>query len=506
MRQTIAQVVLAGCLIVLFNACLQDIDDVQLTDWSPEIAIPITNTTYSIQDFLENNNSGGSITTDEDNLLKLIHAGRVSSLNGADKIQIPDVSIPLPNSSLDLSSSMIPFGYDLTKVDFKGGELRFAFDNIHNEDLMVSLQINELMDNGMSITYNIPVSWDGSASQTIMFSTDLMDKTLDLSGGNLSISYDARLSSTNQSVLLDKASIGLKDISYRYIQGYIGNISFDLPLDSIAIDLFENSVGSSIYFEDPIIRTSISNSFGVPVRIQANALNAMTHESGIMAITSDLDDGVDFNYPTLSEVGDYASTMIEFNASNTNIATIISDNPYLLLYDFSATANPENDPNIEGFLMDDSRFSVDFELELPLWLRSDIFTLENVVEFDGSILDEIEAAHFKLNTNNGLPIDADLQFFFEDENGVVLGTLFDTPTPILSSGELDADGRVISNGSNELDIPLSNSLLQQIMPAKQIRIAASIVTADMGTTSVKFYSDYAFNFQMGLKATLKNPN
>ena len=218
------------------------------------------------------------------------------------------------------------------------------------------------------------------------------------------------------------------------VQGYFDQYEFDLPSNSILINLFETAVAGSLHIEDPKINLKITNSFGVPIEMVAENLTAETMSEGPMAVYTDLDNGIAFNYPTVMEVGQSRVTNVGVNKDNSNLSEIISSSPTQLNYELAAISNPASDPNIKGFVLDTSRFDVDVEMELPVYLSASDFAVEEVSEFDASFFEDIERAEFKLITENGLPIEAGVQVYFLDENNFILDSLFNTSSTYFNSG------------------------------------------------------------------------
>ena len=294
------------------------------------------------------------------------------------------------------------------------------------------------------------------------------------------------------------------DFEYSMIQGYFDQYEFDLPSDSILINLFETAVAGNLIIEDPKINLKITNSFGVPIGMIAENLSAETMLEGTMNVNTVLDEGVAFNYPTASEAGQSKITNININKTNSNLSEIISSSPTQLSYELGAVTNPLSDPTIKGFVLDTSRFGVDVKMELPVWLSASDFAVEEVSEFDASFFDDIESAEFKLITENGLPIEAGVQVYFMDENNVILDSLFDAENmTLIPAAEVNTQGEVTSKSSSENIAEFSEVRIIKIKNATQISIKGIISTAEMGTVSVKFYTDYGLSFKLGAIAKLK---
>ena len=75
-------------------------------------------------------------------------------------------------------------------------------------------------------------------------------------------------------------------------------------------------------------------------------------------------------------------------------------------------------------------------MELPLWFRAEGFHYEATQEFSLSDIEKLEKVEFKLSTENGLPLNSDLQIYFEDANGIVLDSLLSGNQSVLTVAPL----------------------------------------------------------------------
>ena len=109
-------------------------------------------------------------------------------------------------------------------------------------------------------------------------------------------------------------------------------------------------------------------------------------------------------------------------------------------------------------------------------------------------------------TENGLPLDLDLQVYFVDSiNFEPVDSLFnDTNRTILLSGALDADDKIISPNANTSDVQLTRQQIQNIWDIGDIIIQANVETKDSQDPNkyVKFYSDYSLYFRLSAEAEI----
>lgn len=492
--------------LFLIQSCvkdLQNIDNIEVENWQPEVAVALVNTTVSIQDFLDDFDSQGYLDIDDDNFMTLVYESNVFSVSGEEIIDIPNFTIPMLDTSM-----VVPYGNIITSfdVDFftvKNGTLDFAFQSPYAEDMEVIIEVRNLTKNGANLSHFIVADYTGTNPVNVSGTIDLKGYVMDFFNDIIEVRYIAT-NAAGERKYLQNMVLQFHEFEYSMIQGYFDQYEFDLPSDTILINLFETAVSGSLNIEDPKINLKITNSFGIPIGMFAENLMAETMSEGTMEVYTILDDGVAFNYPGTMEIGQSKITNVGVNKDNSNLSDIISSSPTQLSYQLSAMTNPDNDPSVTGFVLDTSQFSVDVEIELPIWLSASNFAVEEVSEFDASFFEDIESAEFKLITENGLPIEAGVQVYFMDENNVILDSLFDISNmTLIPAAEVNAQGEVTSKGSSENIAEFTAERIAKIQNATQISIKGMISTAEMGTVAVKFYTDYGMNFKLGVIAKLK---
>lgn len=495
------------CFCVCFTSCLndfKDIDSIEVVDeWQPEFALPLVNTTISIQDVVDNFETGGYLDVDGDNFMKLVYEGHIYSIKGEEMVEIPDFTIPMPIPEMSIPYGNLNMPIDIDYFKAKKGQINFSFESMHTEDLDVMIEVKNLTKNGTVLQIQTEATQTGASPIQVSGTEDLTDYVMQFVTGQIDVKYVATNAAGDEKTL-DNVMLEFSDFEYSYVQGYFDQYTFDLPKDEIVIDLFENSTSGSIRVEDPRINLMITNSFGVPIQITADDLSATTASGSTMAITSPLDNGFNFNYPSLAEAGEAKTSMININKNTSNIVDLIESSPKEIQFELSAMTNPMADPTIRGFVNDDSQFDIDVEVEVPMHLSASDFKIENTSEFDASVFDEVEEAEFKLYVENGLPVEAGVQVFFKDDAGVVLAPLFDATTDLIVAAPVDADGKVTDFSTGEQTVIIDADKIALIKDATQITIEGTASTTNNGNTAVKFYTDYGMTFKLGARAKLSN--
>jgi len=247
------------------------------------------------------------------------------------------------------------------------------------------------------------------------------------------------------------------------------------------------------------------NSFGFPMRTSFNVLNAITVDGEEIPFGNEtFTDGIDFNYPSINEVGETKETVVTITRDNSNIENIIGQPIIYFEYNAEVDSNPDNDTSIISFVTDTSNFYLDAEVELPLYGRVDGFSVNDTLEFAmEENFDNVGDVEFKLVTVNEFPADVELQVLFADENYNVIDKLLDPAEQLFASSEVNAAGEVIEPATKETYIPLSRDRFNNITQnAKYMFVRISIWSFDDGGTSVRIFEDTQVTVKLGVIGTV----
>ena len=196
----------------------------------------------------------------------------------------------------------------MTKVVLKKGSLTYNLESNLDNQADVTIEIPNLKKNGEMLKMDMKIN-----------SASTMNNTIDLTGYEFNFEEDVDLRymayevNDNERKKLDNVYFSFSDMEYSYVEGNFGQYTFNLPLESLVMDLFSGEVSGSVYFEDPKINLTFNNSFGLPITLKSDILRAQTHNEGQMNITSPISNGIDFNYPSLTEVGSFKTTTLSLN-------------------------------------------------------------------------------------------------------------------------------------------------------------------------------------------------
>ncbi len=507
-------------LLSLWTACKKnDFQDIDLADHSSEFAFPLFTTDFLLKDLLfqvlNDSLSNDTLSVNPDGTLTLFYTGNVAEKKATEIFSFfADKFVPLFDS-LESYALDIPNGVVIKQAKMKAGMLTFVVNNTFTQPLTGYFEISEMTKNGQVFQQ----SFMAPAGQvTTLGPVDITGYELNAGSNNLTFKYFAYLpDGTRVNIpsagIFPGVVIPFSGLEFSYFEGYFGYSVYPLTRDTIEIDINQNNLEGDVKIKNPKITMRIYNSWGFPTRGVVNYLSFIGQNGEEYKLETNgvfLNDSfIDFPYPALNEVGQTKYVDITLDESNSNIAEIFNSQPTRLVYDLGGISNAGQNPNVIGFLTDESKISLQIRVELDLEGSVKNYASEQTLDLnfgDYSDLDtsKIKDAEFKLVTENGAPITANLQLYFLDENTTRIDSLFSNgPQALLRTAPIDADGKATGTTRTEYFIPMSATRFDRIRQAKKAFLQTSFTTAENGTVPVKLIADNKATIKMGLKVRTK---
>lgn len=486
---------------------LDDLSESGPQNSDPEFAIPLFSGKTNITEALDHFGTQDYISIGQDGLITLNFKGDLLTKK-ANEIWDLFTTIPF---GLNDSTFALPLSdnqnLDVEKIFYKSGQLSALVQSTVPEDVTVRLYVPQLKNNGVQFEKTIQLKYNG-----ILPVLGKID-SIPIAG------YE--LSSDNDTVYIKQETItasgkktnaiiygALTNLQFSYVQGYWGREVVDLQRDTINIDLFENWRQGTVYFEDPTIKINVINSFGVPTRSDIKTMKVFTVKNDILDVESPIiTNGINFDYPTLSEVGQSKITSFSFDNKNSNITQLLGSGPKAFDYDIDFIANPDNNINIKGFMTDSSYFKFQTEVTLPFYGKAIQFDGRDTFDFDFSKFSEnAKSAELKLITENGIPLGAEIQAYFLDKDNKVVDSLFTDKKQIIGPAPVDnLTGFPTANTFAKVVtyIPMDEAKFAKLITAKRIATKALFSTSNNGQTAVKIAANQDIYIRMGMKVKPK---
>ena len=483
-------------------------DKIKVVDNDAEYAIPLIDTELTINDILDQFDENTFITIDEDSLITLNYKGDFLEVNSQTVFDIFD---QLSGGfemldTLDCAPLEAPNSIRIDLVSFKAGLIFFSYRSLHEEDMDIDFRVVNMTKDGEIFEKSLDADYDGNGPVENNGIFSLTDWELVGEDNQLCVVYEARHPDGTRDTLTD-VIVGILNVEFDYVEGYLGTDLYELDLDTIEIDVFDNWVDGTVYFEDPTVRMTVNNAFGFPVNSQTNIFNVFTVEGEILPLESPfVDNGIYIDYPTLSEVGEVKTTVFDFTKDNSNIDEILGSKPTAVEYEFDGIPNPDADTTIVGFMDCNSYFNVQVEVALPLHAQVDNFTLFDTIlidpiDFDPSFLwyDNLDYVEFKLKTVNSTALDIPMQIYFLDDDGVQIDSLIGDVNNFIVAAPVDMNGEVSMPQEAEQLIRFEGAQIDNIKAATQMFLKIKFSSYNNGDVPVKILSGEGIRVKVGAK-------
>lgn len=509
MKNILFQLTLVLSLSLLIG-CQGGFDDP--IDSQREIAVPLFYTTTNLTDLLDGINDETSITMGPDNIVTLNYRGNVTKRTGN---ELFDFIPPLPVQLTD-SVTILPFDLpgtlDITLTKIKAGNFSVLFNNPFDEKIDCTLRVPELTKDGVVFEVDRLIDSVGTAGSQWLWFENLEGYDLTTDNDEITIIYEAYRESDGERIVFpNDHGVGITNLEFSYAEGYWGQELLDLERDTIEIEFFENWVQGDVYFEDPVIKITVENGFGFPVQSVVNTLEILTVDGSTITLESQfIQDGIDFAYPALDEVGQVKTTIFDFDKNNSNVVDVLSSGPVSVDYDVDAVSNPDQ-TQVIGFMTDSSYFQVQVAVDLPFKGHVNNFKGRDTFNVNFDQYDQVEYIEFKMVAENEIPLGIGVQVYFlgEDEMGgqVLLDSLYAADEVILTPAPVDANGDATGEiAKKETFATIDAERFENIRMATKMVINGTFFTTDVNNSPspiVNLTTDQDVNIRMGMKVGTK---
>ena len=492
-------------VISIYSCKKYEVDEVAIGEFDAEYAIPLINTSATLQDVLEEFDSTTFINFDPDGLIVLNYKGDLTARTSDDIFNIlGDYDlVPIP---LEDTAYFVPYepvnGVDLDFAILKSGNLKWGFQSEHDEPITVTLTLPGMTKDGIPFSTTVNAGPNGFFLDQV--GHDLTGYRLQAINDTVYINYYAYRQDSGFNDTLAACGITLENLVASYVEGYLGGEPIDLDRDTIEIDFFENWTRGDVYFEDPKLTLTAENSFGLPVRSRADLVNIHTADGDVLPLESIYLDSIDIAYPSLSEVGEVKYTKFDFNKDNSNIDELLGSNPVAVDYEMDAIPNPDSITSIRGFMTDSSYMKLQVEVELPIWGQASGFEARDTFSINLDDMQDATHAEFKIITENEIPLDVGVQIYFADDNNVILDSLLASTEILMEAAPIDNIGK--STGATQ-KITISgydDDRFDGIRSASKLFLAARFSTINNGTESVRVHAEDEVRVRVGMKLGVRN--
>jgi len=491
---------LLSIVAMILPSCnqLDSINSIDNIEIQADYALPLINSTTTIQDLLEaseteatliNTNSDGTLTFNYQSVGPDVTAGQLFA-------DIPDFPFAVPNQRATVPVEIFP-GVKLETLKLRGGTINFQIHNSVPEDINIQIIFSNLIKNGQPFTVTEQLINQGQTPQEFLLTPiDITGYDLNLDNEEMTVEYVATKVSDGSSVTLDAVGGWGRDWQYDFVSGNFTAKQFSMEEDTLSIDLFDLGFDGALSLADPQLSLDFENSFGLAIRARITKLTMINTEGASVSLNGRFaQEGFLLDAPRLNEVGTSRHSTLTLNKDNSNIVEMLAIQPHKIIYQMSGEINPDNNSAIT-FIQPTSKVTTSIRAIVPAHGTFKMQT-EQETAIDFGQPDQLKSASFKLITTNGMPFGAQVQFYFLNDNNTVLDSLFKNQEMILTAASVDADGFPINPTPLTTEIEVPASRLTAMNESKKMLMKISLATSDDGQTPVKITPDQALSVKLG---------
>ena len=505
---------LLAMMIMTLSACsdVSDVRDAEVVS-DVSVAVPLVNTQLTLDSVSDRLDGLTSVVIAPDGKVTIKYKSEIIRQDANDIFPVFPVPFPVvitgPNAVWSLGELDIVTGAfannEIRKAIFLNNNVFFQLQHTSDEDVTFTITIPEFTLDGVPFTktYTVPPRVDESDIYNTE-SSSLDDYLFIPVDNSLNFQYTA-VDGSGSNVDMTFTAMKLDFLNFEYVEGYFDERTFDIQGDVINVGIFDKWISGGLEFDDPKVSVRVENAFGFPVKTDFQKLQFKTIGGVTYDIVSDIiDNGVEFNFPSLDQVGEIKETSFDFNKNNSNIQDIFIDKIASVTFDIDALANPDGDPTISGFLNKESYFRIDVSVDLPLHGIINELVISDTLDLDLNEVEDVNSAEFKLVVRNDFPSTVNLQAVILNEQNNPIDVVFEGEGIQLDAAMLGTDGKTIAGETTIEYIDIPEDRINIIKEGKRLVLVASIDSKNVSDDYLWLYSEYEIDFKLGAIFNLKN--
>ena len=412
---------------------------------------------------------------------------------------------------------------DTIEVDLELGNGE-EFETLRLKSGNLSLNLDYGIEEAAKVYIELPyatkdgTSFEGSVS---VGPTSVIDTVFDLSGYEFDLTKNgtgfnaiqtvikASIVSSGSEVDFDTsnvviANVSIENIVPEYIDGYFGNQTITMDVDTQDFGIEASDLFSNMSFVNPTISLQFHNTFGIPIEV--SSLN-LKMQKGDESETLNSTSVIPFEIAG-ADISNQSQTVTSelLLGENTNIADLINLWPNEVITGLSGQINPNG--NTQNFASENSELDVTLGLTVPVYGQISALTIKQYIAVDSSMSEtfkNVVRASLRSNVDNGFPLEAEIKFYLADADTLILDSLvaFDGNQVLVNAGTVNGTGDVVTRGSRQADLIADEADIALLQDGASFIIIEAVMNTANSGSDVKIYSDYDMLIKIGLLAKLK---
>ena len=506
---------LAACLVLMILAgCYSELSNLKFPEkieWSPELALPLVNSSFTIADLLNEADSTIEYKESDGVLVITIEDDSLFSSSARDFYSLSDKNFPtLPltltqeeinefnlNGQVTVNrQAELPYESDLDSVQIERGLINLELEENFPANGNLSLSISAANVNLLDYQYNW--NYDGVNAVTTDFDSNEFDEVTFTIASNsptmLVVDYNLTLTKANNTDLTafeNTVDINLSfvDADFKALYGDLNTQDISTERNTIKTD-FLNDIDDlndiEYYFERPRFSVTYINSMGLPVLF--DVVDFTYYKEGD-ANEININSSVELAKGSLESPSESSLKLDE------QFKSVINDRPDSVSLAVDGIIDPNDTP--DNFVTSESNIQVGYKLELPLELTLSGLNIEESFGVEDIDPGNTRYAILNFKTANDLPFDVSLKAVALSEDSTELKTLFEDE--ILTAGSLENPSVKESFLTIEDDPQTESNELDFLEETSRIAIIVSVATANNGNEIVQISSQAEIQFSLSVQ-------
>ncbi len=530
-RKKMARMKTIGIMVLATLTLLACRKNVEKPSWDVGLVAPVVYSSMGLDDII----ADSLLQVNPDSSLTLVYDNNIYTFSLDTLTEIPDTTLEnyyslnfgtiIPAGQLLVPGLIEDTKYDLngaalTEAIIKSGTVTFELRSTIQEWTIYDYAIPSATD-AQGDTFKIQVMVPPGTTQNpsvVVNNYDMAGYHFDLRGSTqndfntLQTQLTVRTDPNGNDVAItsaDSVSVvnSFIDILPYFAKGYFGNES-DVVVDQSSFSFANNIVGGSIDIDQLDLTLELINTIGAEASVNIqNLASVNTSNASAVSLSHNIIGNDQFiNRAVNLGNGNVTPSIftVQLDELNSNADAFLENIPDALSYDIDLQINPfGNTAQYNDFIYCDGSLEANLNLELPLCLIANDLTLADTVSFDvndyleeddnGELPHPIKDGTFKIFAENGFPIEAELQLYMLDGNGVIIDSIVTDNT--IPSGVVDGNLRVIEKSSSIVLMPLSEAQVNMLYNITQLKLVVKFNTASL-SQHVKLYDHYTIDLKL----------
>ncbi len=511
--------ILVACNVKYFENA--EFDDIV---FDPSIAVVFGELNYTVDELFEQlNDANAGVTSNDEGVVTIVYSEELQSQSAQDFLQIQDqgfesslpsgVDINNPGVSTTVTVSE-SYEFDLVQrrgerydsIFFQSGLFDFSVESDFDAQIDFTATFTSLQEAGAPLTMSGTLTpGNNTFNDTESLSQYAGYFHLDSNGDAASnkflveLTYDITITPTTTVSSTDRIqySIGINNTKFERVYGYLDSQELEVSFEIVNFDFFSQFFTGDITFTDPQVNFVFNNSFGFPMSVDFQQIQASNEDGQTLSLQGDIITQLnEIAGPRVANEGAIRETTIEMNKDNSNIVDMLNIQPDRIVVDVIAESNPDGVPFQYNFINDASLLTVGVGIEIPFDMNIDGLQAEESMSFTPpEDIDQAKRLMIRLASENYIPLSGLVEIQFLNSNGDIVYSVDEQAA--FEAAEVGTDGRTSLPANAVSDFVLEEDDIRAITNASSINLVVTLTTtdADQGA-SVKLFDDYELKFKV----------